>query len=112
MFQYVKSQHNVYEVTESAYRSCDASNGVVAMYTSGFDKVVLAEARSYFFVCEVPGHCLGGMKLAVNVNVSGEAGPAPLPPTSSKAAAAAASPAGGWLALCLLLGVLGIMRIR
>ncbi|CAN6181559.1 unnamed protein product [Urochloa humidicola] len=68
VFQYVSSQHNVYEVSESTYRSCDTgggNSGVRAKYTSGYDRVVLAEARSYWFICDFPGHCLGGMKLAV-----------------------------------------------
>ncbi|KAJ1260786.1 hypothetical protein BS78_10G258700 [Paspalum vaginatum] len=71
VFEYVNTQHNVYEVTEEAYRSCDttAGNGVRAKDTTGYDRVLLAEARDYWFICDFPGHCLGGMKVAV-VNVS------------------------------------------
>ncbi|CAN6192621.1 unnamed protein product [Urochloa humidicola] len=80
VFQYVSSQHNVYEVSESTYRSCDTgggNDGVRAKYTSGYDRVVLAEPRSYWFICDFPGHCLGGMKLAVNVSAAAVAGPSP-----------------------------------
>lgn len=61
----------MYEVTEEVYRSCDTAggdgdgDGVRAKYTSGYDRVVLAEARGYWFICDVPGHCQGGMRVAV-----------------------------------------------
>jgi hypothetical protein len=118
VFQYVGSQHNTYEVTESTYRSCDAAgdNGVLAKHATGLDKVVLAEARAYWFVCEFPGHCLGGMKLAVNVSAAASPSPnaaTPLPPTGS----AAASLAGGcrrgcWLALGVLVELMMSWAIR
>ncbi|GJM97420.1 hypothetical protein PR202_ga14345 [Eleusine coracana subsp. coracana] len=92
VFQYVSSQHNVYEVSESTYRSCDGNHkGVLAKYTSGLDKVVLGEARSYWFICEFPGHCLGGMKLAVNVSAPSSPHAAPFPPGSPSASTAASS---------------------
>ncbi|KAK1613222.1 hypothetical protein QYE76_036895 [Lolium multiflorum] len=71
VFSYVKGQHNVYEVTEEAYRSCDATapGTVLATYDSGLDRVVLPDAKTYWFICQVPNHCIGGMKLAVNVSV-------------------------------------------
>ncbi|RCV23235.1 hypothetical protein SETIT_4G282700v2 [Setaria italica] len=111
VFEYVSSQHNVYEVSESTYHSCDTGgggSGVRVRYTSGYDRVVLADARSYWFICDFPGHCLGGMKLAVNVSGAGS-----LSPNGSNAASPAgsnaASPAGGgrrsWLAWGLALGV-------
>ena len=73
VFEYVKSQHNVYQVTEAAYRTCDpsAAGSVLATYDPGFDNVPLPEAKSYWFICEISGHCMGGMKLAVTVTVAG-----------------------------------------
>ncbi|KAK3134590.1 hypothetical protein QOZ80_6AG0551090 [Eleusine coracana subsp. coracana] len=93
VFQYVSSQHNVYEVSESTYRSCDdkQKGGVLAKYSSGFDKVLLGEARSYWFICEFPGHCLGGMKLAVNVSAPSSPHAAPLPPSASSAPSSSSS---------------------
>ncbi|RLN13563.1 hypothetical protein C2845_PM09G24110 [Panicum miliaceum] len=71
VFQYVSSQHNVYEVSEGTYWSCDTGGGGVRVkYTSGYYRVVLAEARTYWFICDLPGHCLGGMKVAVNVSTA------------------------------------------
>ncbi|TVU07576.1 hypothetical protein EJB05_40938 [Eragrostis curvula] len=115
VFQYVSSQHNVYEVTASTYRSCDAAGdkGVVAKYTSGFDKVALSEARSYWFICEFPGHCLGGMKLAVNVSANGAEGGGGAPsPTTNEPPPPSSNAAGGrpgWMAMGLALGVLLVL---
>uniref|UniRef100_A0ACD5UK50 Uncharacterized protein n=1 Tax=Avena sativa TaxID=4498 RepID=A0ACD5UK50_AVESA len=104
LFEYVKGQHNVYEVTEAAHRSCDDSGAgaVLATYDSGSDMVVLAEAKTYWFICQIPGHCMGGMKLAVIVS-SAAAGPA-APPFPSSAAARGASPISwaAWAGLVLL----------
>ncbi|XP_040943398.1 uclacyanin-3 isoform X4 [Gossypium hirsutum] len=38
-------------VTESTYRTCDASSGVLAKYESGDDKVELTESKKYWFIC-------------------------------------------------------------
>jgi hypothetical protein len=112
VFNYVKSQHNVYEVTEAAYRSCDATapGSVLATYDTGFDRIVLADAKTYWFICEVPNHCIGGMKLAVNV--SGAAGapggsptievPPPSPSTASRSS---------WTAAWGGLVVLGVVHV-
>ncbi|KAE8008781.1 hypothetical protein FH972_005257 [Carpinus fangiana] len=66
-FKYVKGQHNAYEVRETTYRSCDASSGVLAKYESGDDQVKLNQAKKYWFICNVPGHCLGGMRFGIDV---------------------------------------------
>ncbi|CAL4966360.1 unnamed protein product [Urochloa decumbens] len=124
VFEYVSSQHNVYEVSESTYRSCDTgggNSGVRAKYTSGYDTVVLAEARSYWFLCDFPGHCLGGMKLAVNVSAAAAAaGPSPhdvphtpdSPPLQPGGSSNNAASEGrrSWVAWSLPLGVVVLMR--
>ncbi|XP_047074589.1 basic blue protein-like [Lolium rigidum] len=112
LFNYVKSQHNVYEVTEAAYRSCDPTpaGSVLATYDTGFDRVVLPEAKTYWFICEVPNHCVGGMKLAVNVSNGAAGAPdgSPTidvpPPSPSAATRSNWTAASGWLVV--LLGVL------
>ncbi|KAK4754798.1 hypothetical protein SAY87_008555 [Trapa incisa] len=68
IFKYVKSQHNVYEVTESTYRSCNSSSGVLDAYDTGSDRVTLKEARKHWFICDVGGHCLGGMRFGIDVS--------------------------------------------
>ncbi|KAL5224739.1 hypothetical protein ABZP36_011378 [Zizania latifolia] len=117
VFQYVKSQHNVFEVTEGTYRSCDTSAGVLKGYTTGFDRIELTEARSYWFICDYPGHCVGGMKLAVNVSAGsagrGDAGPPPSVPLPPSGSAAVPSPAGGcrsWAAWALTLSVFVVVN--
>ncbi|XP_050231568.1 mavicyanin-like [Mercurialis annua] len=67
VFKYLKEQHNTYEVTEATYRSCDTSSGVIAKYESGNDEVNLALPKKYWFLCNVAGHCFGGMRLVVDV---------------------------------------------
>ena len=66
-FSYVKGQHNVYQVVEEAYQSCDWRNGVIKIYNSGNDRVSLTNATSYYFLCNIKGHCRGGMKFGINV---------------------------------------------
>ncbi|XP_061364699.1 mavicyanin-like [Gastrolobium bilobum] len=70
VFKYVKGQHNVYEVKEDTFRSCDASSGVLAKYESGEDQVTLNEVKRYWFICNIAGHCLGGMRFGVLVKDS------------------------------------------
>ncbi|CAJ1977629.1 unnamed protein product [Sphenostylis stenocarpa] len=67
VFKYMKGQHNVYEVTEDTFRSCDASSGVLAKYESGEDEVALNEVKKYWFICNFAGHCLGGMRFGIKV---------------------------------------------
>ena len=69
VFRYVKGEHNVYEVREEAYKRCEASgeSEVVGRYSSGEDEIELREAKKYFFICNVAGHCLGGMRLTIYV---------------------------------------------
>ncbi|CAO2815627.1 unnamed protein product [Amaranthus hypochondriacus] len=67
VFNYVQKAHNVYDVTKETFRTCNTSNGVNAMYTSGDDHVELKEAKQYWFICTVDSHCLVGMKFTINV---------------------------------------------
>ncbi|KAK7280577.1 hypothetical protein RJT34_25641 [Clitoria ternatea] len=77
VFKYMKGQHNVYEVTEETYRSCDASGGVLAKYESGEDQVTLNEIKRYWFICNIAGHCLGGMRFGVEVKDGNNVNPPP-----------------------------------
>lgn len=87
VFNYVEGQHDVYQVTQDTYRSCDTSTGVIKTYKSGSDRITLKEAQRYWFICNVSGHCLGGMKFGVNVKASNATTqptqqPNPISPTS------------------------------
>ncbi|XVF67953.1 hypothetical protein PTKIN_Ptkin10aG0163500 [Pterospermum kingtungense] len=87
VFKYNKGQHNAFEVTEATYRSCDTSSGVLAKYETGNDRVKLTESKKYWFICNVNGHCLGGMRFGIDVkagNISTNLEPTPTPTPSAK----------------------------
>ncbi|CAM0908671.1 unnamed protein product [Alopecurus aequalis] len=110
VFNYVKSQHNVYEVTEAAYRTCDATapGAVLAMYDSGFDKIALPEAnKTYYYICQIPNHCIGGMKLAVKVSGAAAGDTVGSPAVGAPPAPSAAAAARSWTAWTVLV-VLGV----
>lgn len=66
VFKYAAA-HNVMEVSKAAYDACTASTPL-ASYTGGpASTVKLATAGKHYFICGVPGHCTGGMKVVVNV---------------------------------------------
>uniref|UniRef100_A0A0D9XG63 Phytocyanin domain-containing protein n=1 Tax=Leersia perrieri TaxID=77586 RepID=A0A0D9XG63_9ORYZ len=78
LFSYVQKQHDVVRVTQDAFRTCETTNAtVVARWATGRDVVELAALGNYYFICNVSGHCLGGMKFSVAV---GEPAPPPSPP--------------------------------
>lgn len=66
VFNYDSSVHNVVVVDAKGYKSCTASSTSTA-YSSGQDKVKLSKGRQ-FFICTIPGHCDGGLKIAVNAS--------------------------------------------
>ncbi|KAJ8490561.1 hypothetical protein OPV22_012282 [Ensete ventricosum] len=74
VFRYLAGQHDVYQVTEETYRSCNSSSGVLRRYASGADRVALEEATTYWFICNTSGHCLGGMKFGISVPNSSSQG--------------------------------------
>lgn len=87
MFNYVKEQHNVYRVTQDAFRTCEPANHTMGVWATGHDLVNLTVPGDYYFLCNVAGHCLGGMKFSVAV-----AAPPPPPPPSPPPPAALPPP--------------------
>lgn len=80
VFNYVQGQHDVYQVTEDAFRTCEPGRTkTLRAWVSGHDLVNLTAPGDYYYICNVEGHCLGGMKLAVSV----AAAPPPPPPPPS-----------------------------
>ncbi|PAN33524.1 hypothetical protein GQ55_6G027500 [Panicum hallii var. hallii] len=78
VFKYSPAAHNVVEVSKADHDSCTASRPL-ATFATGDDTVPLpAGGVTRYFICGVPGHCAGGMKLAVRV----EAASAPAPPVA------------------------------
>ncbi|WOK96452.1 hypothetical protein Cni_G05159 [Canna indica] len=86
-FKYASGQHDVLEVSSSAYSSCSASNPI-STGTGGSIVITLKTAGKKYFICGIPGHCASGMKVAIDV-VASSSSPAP---RRSPAAAPSTSP--------------------
>ncbi|KAL2497875.1 Cupredoxin superfamily protein [Abeliophyllum distichum] len=67
------SGHTVDEVSEKDYSACSTGNSITTD-SSGATTVTLKTAGKHYFMCGVPGHCSGGMKLAVTVAAAAGAG--------------------------------------
>jgi hypothetical protein len=83
-FNYVPQQHDVYQVTRDAFLTCQPSAPqTVRMWASGSDvvDVDLAAPGDYYFICNITGHCLAGMKLSVVVATPPPPPPSPPPPS-------------------------------
>ncbi|XBJ18994.1 hypothetical protein VPH35_010042 [Triticum aestivum] len=65
-FEYSTTVHNVVEVRKAGYDACNSSSPIV-MFLTGNDIVPLAAIGTRYFICGVPGHCIAGMKVQVNV---------------------------------------------
>ncbi|KAA0058846.1 basic blue protein-like [Cucumis melo var. makuwa] len=63
-FNYDSSIHNVVVVNKAGYASCKTPGGA-KVYNTGSDQIKLPKGQSYF-ICNFPGHCEAGMKIAVN----------------------------------------------
>jgi hypothetical protein len=70
VFNYTRKAHTVTEVSQSGYDACDGGNSV-SNDDSGATTVTLTTPGVHYFICDVPGHCAGGMKLAVTAAVVG-----------------------------------------
>ncbi|KAG9458597.1 hypothetical protein H6P81_003105 [Aristolochia fimbriata] len=64
VFNYGSSLHNVVALDGKSYNTCTTPKGA-KIYTSGHDRITLRRGKNYF-ICNFPGHCQGGMKIAVN----------------------------------------------
>ncbi|KAL1212725.1 Mavicyanin [Cardamine amara subsp. amara] len=82
LFEYNPQFHNVMRVTHPMYRSCNNSNPI-STFTTGNDSITLTNHGHHFFFCGVPGHCLAGQKLDLNVLRPASTTPLSDPPTSS-----------------------------
>ncbi|RLN22817.1 blue copper protein-like [Panicum miliaceum] len=81
-FRY-NSYHNVLEVTKDAFEACATANPI-SFDNSGSTTVVLTMPGTRYFICGAPGHCLGGMKMEIEVAdrpaPATPSSPPPLPP--------------------------------
>ncbi|VVA92194.1 unnamed protein product [Arabis nemorensis] len=58
--------HTVDEVSENDYKSCTLGNSITSD-SSGTTTIALKTTGPRYFICGIPGHCAGGMKLAIAV---------------------------------------------
>ncbi|KAF8034532.1 hypothetical protein BT93_C0754 [Corymbia citriodora subsp. variegata] len=82
VFNFNGGAHDVAEVTETAFNSCDGTNPL-SISTVPPARITLATAGLHFFICAIPGHCSLGQKVTINVTT---AGPSGSPPPSSSVA--------------------------
>ncbi|CAA3027638.1 blue copper -like [Olea europaea subsp. europaea] len=88
------SGHTVDEVSENDYKSCTTGNSITTD-SSGATTIALKKAGKHYFICGVPGHCSGGMKLAVTVAAAAGGGATTTTPsgtTTSPTSSTTASP--------------------
>ncbi|CAL0305950.1 unnamed protein product [Lupinus luteus] len=90
------SSHQVDQVDESGYKGCSASNSI-NNYQDGNSKVPLTTSGNVYFICPIPGHCAGGMKLQLNVVVatSTTTPSGGSPPTTPGGGSPPTTPSGG-----------------
>ncbi|KAG1366553.1 blue copper protein, partial [Cocos nucifera] len=85
VFNYASGAHTVTEVSSSDYDSCSSSNAI-SNDSNGPTTIQLKTPGTHYYICTIPGHCSGGMKLAVTVGSSASGSPATptrTPPTTT-----------------------------
>lgn len=97
MFKYISKAHSVTEVSKSDYDSCSVTNSL-SDDESGNTVITLQTPGTHYFICNVPGHCASGMKLAVAVSATptgttSSAGALQVPAAMASVVAAAAGAA-------------------
>ncbi|KAI5672415.1 hypothetical protein M9H77_12779 [Catharanthus roseus] len=82
-FTYNEKAHNVLQVNEEDYQSCNTQNPISTL-DSGIDIVRLTTIGDYFFICGHKGHCQSGQKLHVSINTQNNPPslPTPTPPST------------------------------
>uniref|UniRef100_K3ZX58 Phytocyanin domain-containing protein n=1 Tax=Setaria italica TaxID=4555 RepID=K3ZX58_SETIT len=66
VFNYPSEEHTVTEVGKNDYFAC-AGGSALSNDRSGSTNVTLTGAGTRYFICNIPGHCTIGMRLAVTV---------------------------------------------
>ncbi|GJN33727.1 hypothetical protein PR202_gb22350 [Eleusine coracana subsp. coracana] len=68
-FSYPAKAHSVTEVSKSDYDACSGRNAM-RDDDNGNTVVTLDSPGWHYYICNVPGHCAAGMKLAVMVSAT------------------------------------------
>ncbi|KAH6785019.1 hypothetical protein C2S51_037474 [Perilla frutescens var. frutescens] len=98
------SSHSVDEVNSNDYKTCATGNAITSD-SSGATSITLKTAGPHYYVCGIPGHCDGGMKLAITVAADGGTKTAPSasgtttsPPSTTTTSPVVTTPARGTVA--------------
>ncbi|CAM0879054.1 unnamed protein product [Alopecurus aequalis] len=95
IFRFQRGEHNVLEVSEADYNSCNATSPIDT-FSAGLTSIALDATGTRYFICGFPGHCTttgtGGMKLKIDV-LPGSSPPSPVPSTPSSPSSATVSSA-------------------
>ncbi|ONH95639.1 hypothetical protein PRUPE_7G082100 [Prunus persica] len=67
-FAYNNQFHNVMQVSDQDFQSCNATSAIAA-YTSGSDTFTLKRPGHFYFLCGAPGHCQAGQKVDIEVTL-------------------------------------------
>ncbi|KAB2016188.1 hypothetical protein E1A91_D08G080600v1 [Gossypium mustelinum] len=71
VFRYNNKFNNVVRVTHQNFKSCNATSPI-AVYSSGADTINLTRPGHLYFICSIPGHCLAGQKVNIEVTLAME----------------------------------------
>ncbi|CAB4308172.1 unnamed protein product [Prunus armeniaca] len=89
IFTYNNQFHNVMQVTNQDFESCNPTSPV-AVYTSGSDTITLERHGNFYFMCGAPGHCQAGQRVEITATLptpdDSFASPSPTPYGSSPSA--------------------------
>ncbi|XP_075509800.1 blue copper protein-like [Primulina tabacum] len=80
VFNFPTNRHDVVEVTEDEYDSCNTSS--TAIITTGPARITLNSSGEHYYICTIPGHCPAGQKLAINVTAGGATATPPVSPST------------------------------
>ena len=100
VFNYMSKAHSVTEVSKSGYDTCSGANPL-SDDESGSTVVPLQTPGTHYFICNVPGHCAEGMKLAVAVSATPSSAGGALLQVPAMASVVAAAAAGAAIKLAL-----------
>ncbi|ESQ44052.1 hypothetical protein EUTSA_v10006223mg [Eutrema salsugineum] len=75
--------HSVSVVDKADFDACDSS-AATEVFSDGDTSIDLTGVGTIHFICPTPGHCLGGMKLAIPVLAAVSSPATPSPPSSPR----------------------------
>ncbi|KAJ6406182.1 hypothetical protein OIU84_009831 [Salix udensis] len=90
VFHYNNQFHNVKQVTQEGFESCNASSPI-ATYTNGYDAVTIEKLGHLYFICGYPGHCQAGQKIDILVAPTASTLISPPPSTQTSEPSTASS---------------------